>query len=265
MKSHTEVLIFHAGICDASAQILIDATPETAYADFKCTIPTQKRFRMEIKMEAKPNFKEMSTPKKLEYIWDYYKLPILCTVTAVIIAASLIHHYAVQKESVLDMIFVNGNDLYETPQILEPFFTSQGFDKKTQEISITTSLSFQLTDTGFLPDYYTTQALAAMFTVGNIDLFAAPPAVFDEYASVGFLADLHTLYSDEELAELEDFFVYAVSEKTGELFPCGLNLSDNKWIKESGYYSTDCYFGFTANGDDPAIASEFLSYLLSYQ
>mgnify|MGYP006874693314 FL=1 len=43
-------------------------------------------------MEAKPDFKNMSTGKKLEYVWDYYRFHILGTIVLVIVFGSIIHH-----------------------------------------------------------------------------------------------------------------------------------------------------------------------------
>ncbi len=214
-------------------------------------------------MEAKPNFKEMSTQKKVGYVWDYYRYHILGTIVAIAILVSIVHHYATLKESVFDMMFLNAMDI-EQPENLTTFFEQMGFDTETQEISVNTSMGFTISGDGYVDDPYTTQAVAAMFTVGDLDMFAAPSQIYNAYAAVGYLADLRVIFTDEELAQFEEQLVYVTLSETGEEIPCGFDLTDNAWVKESGYYSGECYFGITSNGDGSDLARDFLMYVLTY-
>lgn len=216
-------------------------------------------------MEARPDFKNMSIKKKLAYVWDYYRFHIGGIIVLAIVFGSIFHHYATMKESVMTAVFINGHSPYEGLPGLDEFFASQGFDEATQEINITTSLRLSLTEESYQADYYTLESLNAMFAVGDMDIFAAPYQLYNQFAPAGYVADLRIVFSEEELSAYEDILLYAVSTETGEEMPCGFDMSKNRWLKEYEYYSEEnCHMGIPANSDNPQIAKEFLLYLLNY-
>ena len=215
-------------------------------------------------MEAKPNFKEMSLKKKIGYVWDYYRLHIGIVLVLAIIIISLIHHYATLKESVLDLLFLNATNTYENPAGFDEFLTEQGFDMDKQTITLTTSLSFPLEEGSFQSDYYSTQALAAMFAAGDLDVFAAPKQIYNDFASAGYVADLRFLFTEEELAPYQDILIYTTDAETGEPFPSAFDLTGNRWLSKYAYYSDGYYLAVTANTDTPELTKEFFFYVLNY-
>ena len=215
-------------------------------------------------MEARPDFKNMSTKKKLGYVWDYYRFHIGGIIVLAIVFGSIIRHYATLKDSVMDMIFINAYSPYEGPQGFDNFFEEQGFDPNKEEITVATSLSFALTEDSYQVDYYTVQSLDAMIAVGDVDIFAAPWQIYDAYAAAGYIADLRIVFTEEELLAYEDLLIYATSVETGETMPCGFDLSNNRWVMEYDYYTDNCRFGIPANADDAELAKEFLLYILEY-
>lgn len=216
-------------------------------------------------MEARPDFKNMSTKKKFEYVWDYYRLHISIIIILTIIFSSIFHYYATMKEPVMSAVFINGYSPYEGLLGLDEFFTAQGFDADTQEISITTSLKLSLTEESYQADYYTLESLNAMFAAGDLDIFAAPRQLYNQFAPAGYVADLRIVFSEAELAAFEGILLYVTNTETGEKIPCGFDMSENRWLKEYEYYTEgNCHMGIPANSDNPAIAREFLLYLLNY-
>ena len=216
-------------------------------------------------MEARPDFKNMSAKNKLNYVWDYYRLPIGIILILTIIFIAIFNHYSSMKESVMNAVFINGYSPYEGLPGLEEFFDSQGFDADTQEIQIVTSLKLTLTDATYMDDYYTLESLNAMFAVGDMDIFAAPKQLYSQFAPAGYVADLRSVFSEEELSVYRDLLIYVENTETGENIPCGFDMSENKWLKEFEYYSEgDCHMGIPANADGPEIAKAFLLYLLNY-
>ena len=215
-------------------------------------------------MEAKPDFKNMSTGKKLEYVWDYYRFHILGTIVLVIVFGSIIHHYATIKTAVLDMIFLNAYSAENENDPFEEFLLEQGYDPNEYEVYLTTSLGFLLTEDDYQADYTTLQALSAMFSTGEVDVFATPPQVFVEYAPAGYMTDLSTVFTEDELAAYSDKIVYATLEETGETSPFAFNLNGCRWLNDYGYYAGDYYMAITANSDSPELTKEFILYILEY-
>ena len=215
-------------------------------------------------MEAKPDFKNMPTAKKVEYVWDYYRFHIMGIIVLVITLGSIIHHYATLKTVVLDMIFLNAYTVEDDDVPFEQFLTEQGYDPTEHQVYLTTSLSFALTEDGYQADYTTLQAISAMFSTGDVDVFAMPPQIFEEYASAGYTLDLSTVFTEEELATYSDRLVYSTLSETGESFPSALNLNGCGWLEESGFYAGDYYMAITVYSDSPELTKEFLLYILEY-
>ena len=61
-------------------------------------------------MEKKTDFKALSSKAKVQYIWDYYKWPILAVIVAVIFVIYLIYHYVTYRDPLLNVIMINCND-----------------------------------------------------------------------------------------------------------------------------------------------------------
>lgn len=215
-------------------------------------------------MEAKPDFKAMSTSKKLGYVWDYYRFHIVGIIILVIVFGSIIHHYATLKDSVLNMLFLNASTPLEETSAFDDFLLEQGYDLKEQEILVTTSLSFALEEASYQADYYSLQTLTALFAAGDLDVFASPYQIYNDFASAGYVADLRTIFTEEELSSYEDIIIYTTLTETGETFPSAFNLEGNRWIEASGYYEDGCYFAVTANTDNPDLTKAFILYVLNY-
>lgn len=214
-------------------------------------------------MEAKPDFKAMSTQKKLGYVWDYYRFHILGIIVLVITTGSIIHHYATLKESVLDMLFLNAHAIEEPQKPFEDFLSARGYDLSDYEIRVTTSLRFALREGSYQEDYYTIQTLSALFAAGDLDIFTAPQQIYNDFASAGYVADLRTVFTEDELASYGDMVIYTNLLETGEAFPSGFNLERNPWMIENGYYDDGCYLSITANTDNPELTKEFILYILN--
>lgn len=215
-------------------------------------------------MEAKPDFKAMSTTKKLEYVWDYYRFHILGIIILVITFGSIVHHYATIKTSVLDMVFLNAYPLEEDMAPFDDFLEQQGYNPKDYEVYVTTSLSYVLTEESYQEDYYTNQGLSAMFATGELDIFVTPHQVFHDFASYGYVSDLRHFFTEEELTALGDMVIYTTLLETGETFPSGLNMEGNPWFIQNGYYDTGCYLAVTTGTDTPELTKDFILYILNY-
>ena len=214
-------------------------------------------------MEAKPNFKEMTYKKKLEYIWDYYKFFILGSIFIIYALSSTIYNHFTEKECLLKMIMVNGTIPYDGAIFADDFLLEKGFNPDTQEI-IVSSVGLTLSEKTYQQDYYTVQALIARLTSGDIDIMSAPPEIFKDYAQEGYFLNLQTIFSEDELALYKEYLVYATDINTNENYPCGLDLSNNTWIEKYGYYYDDCQFGILYNLPHLETTKEFLLYILNY-
>jgi hypothetical protein len=58
-------------------------------------------------MEQKTPFKELTFSQKIQYIWDYYKIPIFLVIIGIIAVTTFIHGRLAQKNTVLSVLCVN--------------------------------------------------------------------------------------------------------------------------------------------------------------
>lgn len=212
-------------------------------------------------MEAKPKFKEMNTKKKIEYIWDYYKVIILCSIFAIYAIGSAIYNHVTEKECLLKLIMINGNIPYDGAIFADDFLQEQDLKPDTQEI-VVSSIGLGLTNETYQEDFNTTQALIVRLTSGNIDIMSAPSDIYKDYAKEGYYSNLNDIFTPDELARYEDLLVFTTDSVTNETYPCGFDLSNSRWIDKYGYYSGDCQFGIIYNCTHTELAKEFLLFIL---
>ena len=215
-------------------------------------------------MEAKVNLKELPTKKRISYIWDYYKLWIIGGLFALYTLISGIYQYATAKECLLQLIMVNAKISINETIFAEDYLVAAGFDLEEYELNAS-SIELKMTPESYQQDYYTMQSMIARLTSGDIDIFAASASIFAPYAAEGYLMNLKEIFTESELSEYEAYIVYTTDSKTNETYPCAFDFSQNKWIKQHGYYSDSCQFGILYNSSNIEQAKDFLLYILNYQ
>ena len=58
--------------------------------------------------------------------------------------------------------------------------------------------------------------------------------------------------------------VYATDSETGETLPCGLELNDNQWLSDYGYYTGTVCFGIAYATDNKGNAVDFFHYVMNW-
>lgn len=213
-------------------------------------------------MEKKTAFKDLSRKAKVQYIWDYYRLHIIAAICLVAFVISMIVHYAAYRESVLDIVMVNTLNPYEeSVSSTDEFFEQEGFTKK-EEVTVDTSITFS-DDDNYSTNYYSDQKLTLKLSVGGADVLFAPEFVFQQYADAGSLMPLTDYLTADELEQYKDMIVYATDSETGETPPCGLELNDNQWLSDYGYYTGTVYFGIAYATDNKENAVDFFHYVMN--
>ena len=175
---------------------------------------------------------------------------------------SMIVHYAAYRESVLDIVMVNTLNPYEeNVSSTDEFFEQEGFTKK-EEVTVDTSITFS-DDDNYSTNYYSDQELTLKLSVGGADVLFAPEFVFQQYADAGSLMPLTDYLTADELEQYKDMIVYATDSETGETLPCGLELNDNQWLSDYGYYTGTVCFGIAYAADNKENAVDFFHYVMN--
>lgn len=214
-------------------------------------------------MEKKTDFKALSGKAKVQYVWDYYRWPIIITVITAAVLGSLIHHFVTYQEPLLNVIMINNPSALNTTEdgFIE-FLTDAGYEYEEDSILLVSDLNFP--EDGQGADYNNYMALSTMIAAGGQDLFFGTGTVFLNYADVGALADLSDILSPELLEKYADQLIYSTNDGAVEAYPCAVELTDHEWLKKYNYYDT-CYFGVFASAQNPQLAAQFADFLLNYE
>lgn len=141
-------------------------------------------------------FRQMSLTGKLEYIYTYFKWPIILAVVAVVILCSAVYRFAAKKEAVLYAAYVNvsvGTDLES--QLHDGYLEEEGLDPQKHEIYFYRDL--YLSEDPAAEDhefaYASKMKLLATITDQKLDLVLMNREAYDILSRSGYLMALDGL------------------------------------------------------------------------
>ena len=224
--------------------------------------------------------------QRIQYIWDYYKLPIVICLIFLYIAGYIVYGHFSRKETLLYTGLVN---VAASEQLADElalgFLDFLDADSSKAELKLYTGL--YLTDNPDDPNHEYTYA-SRIKTVASIDdeqldVVLMNKEAFDAFSQSGYLYNIEELLRDtapEALAKwnpclvtntviLEDnakdlmldssLSYQAVTDE----FPMGLLVSKQGLFKEAGF-EYDVYLGVIKNSPRMDMAAEYIEYLYSY-
>lgn len=207
--------------------------------------------RDEIKKE-NIKLKDMPPKKKAEYIWEYYKIPIIAVIAAIIFIVTFTRDYRINKRPYfLDAIVINSDIAYAADNyLLNDYIKYAGVDTKTYNIAVDTSI--YIDEEKF--DQMTmanSQKVMALFAAGELDVVLGPDSIMDSYGKMEAFMDLSEVLDEERIKELEDkgceiyyTTVYEDDEngtpRPVRTYPAGVYLDDSGYLAsiEGGVFKT---------------------------
>ncbi len=233
------------------------------------------------------NLKTLKGKTKLQYIWDYYKLPLALPGILLYILAYNLYSRLTDKESVLSTALVNvnaGETL--TEGLCDGFPASMNLNPSKCRVELYTGL--YLTDDELNEYHQYTYAsrmkILAMIDGELLDVVLMNKEAFDAFSQNGYLCDLEELLTrtdsglydaiQQDLADniviLEDnqdellFDASASYHAVTEEHRYGIDLSQTSLVGSAGF-NEPVYFGLIANSPHTDIAVEYLKYLYDYK
>lgn len=204
--------------------------------------------------EMTKSFRQLTGKQKLQYIWDYYKFPIVVACILVYIAGYLLYGQLTKKDTVLHTALINISAGESSIEMLSTdFLESQNMDSKKNELLLTTGL--YLTDDTHDPNFQYAHAsqikLLASIDNEELDVVLMDKKVFDFFTENDYLYNLKELLSGEK-----DSSAYAaITEES----PTGINLSNSPLIKKAGFEDT-IYLGVIKNTTHIDMTTRYIRY-----
>lgn len=225
-------------------------------------------------------FKDLHGTAKIQYIWDYYKLPIVVSCISLYIVGYIIYGRMTHKDTLLYTALVNvnaGETLTEELSLNYLDYLHANPSKETIELYTNLYLTDDETNQYYEYTYASSTKIVASIDAERLDVVLMDKEAFDAFSQNGYLYNMEEfliqqspeLYSilqsslEKNIVILEDNALEAgldlsvsYSAKTTE-FPMAVNLSQSSIIKQAGFNDV-VYLGILAN--TPRI-DEVVSYL----
>lgn len=172
-------------------------------------MPVMDEFR-----EEREAIKNSSLSYKIKYIWDYYKWLIIGIIIAIPIFVSIVKDIASAKDYIFYGIFLNSFAESESvDSYMNDFAMEYQLDTENYDILLDNSLNMQFEnyDDGSMA---TIHRIIASISIGELDILAADPTVFEHYATSDIFTDLSTILTDAQLEQLQPYFYYVDGAET---------------------------------------------------
>lgn len=287
IRIFTPAIILGQGLCALLCSYLLsrifmllegnpDGAEDTGNPTLKAETPDKK----------KSPFKDLHGTAKLQYIWDYYKLPITVICIALYIAGYIAYRHLTQKETLLYAALVNvnaGETL--TKELSIDYLDYLQANPSKEDISLYTELYLTDNETSQYHEYTyaSSTKIIASIDAEQLDVVFMDREAFDAFSQNGYLYNMEDFLAkhtppqlnsllqsslENNIVILEDNVLEAgldpsisYSAKTEE-YPMAVNLSQSNIIEQAGFNDI-VYLGIIANTPRIDEAASYLEYLFS--
>ncbi len=138
-------------------------------------------------------FRAMSLPQKLEYIFAYYKLPLVLVFIAAVALGSVLNYQLTHKEPVLYVAYCNvGLPEEQDQELFDGFLASMGANPKTQESYRYYNLYLSEAEESVDHQYSYASRLKTLAAVDaeELDVVFMNQGAYDLLSASGYLMDL---------------------------------------------------------------------------
>lgn len=214
-------------------------------------------------MSEKEKFGLMTKQQKKEYIMEYYVPKILFVTAIVAVILFFMVKYFTAGSAVLNIVAVNTTQQESEANektYYGDFLAENDLDVKKEYVSISTGIGVSSNPNDAMSQD-SLQLIQNKFMAGAVDVFFADSDLVLSLGEFGYMQNLDTVLSDELKEKYKDSFVYATVIETGEKMPVGINIANNPWVKDTGWYGGDVAVGFGENAKNMELAIKFLEYI----
>ena len=222
--------------------------------------------------------------KKVQYIWDYYKLPIVVLCIFLYIITYSLYVNFTHKETVLytDLVNVSASESL-TAQLSTDFLDFIDTDTSKETMQLYTGLYLTDDETNPYHEYTYASRMKILASIDSeqLDVVLMNKEAFDAFSQNGYLCDLMELLSDKDTVLLNEckpdlvtntiilednsvdlqFDPSITYQAVTEEHPFGLDMSQSGLIGKSMFDDT-VYLGIIANSPRKETAIDYIKYLM---
>lgn len=202
----------------------------------------------------KAAFQALHGRRRLEFIWDYYRIPIIAaaSILALLLLGAVFN--IGRGDTAMYVVLVNAGEDVES-SVFDELLERSGMELngKTVHVASNYKLGGEFSEAY---DAQTLQVLAALFSIGDLDLFGADEAVFRSYAVKDAFVDL-SLFIEKALLERHEADLLRYTNSDGQEIVGGIRLHAGSPLHRAGYYAGDVLLGIPSQAEhlEEAIAA----------
>ncbi|HCD42160.1 MAG TPA: hypothetical protein DEQ64_00125 [Lachnoclostridium sp.] len=216
--------------------------------------------------EERDKLKNMSLKDRLWYIWEYYKIPIIIAVVAVVFISSIGSAvYNNRFETALSCVIINSSPTGETDSVDDYF--NQGFRqyidlKEDAKIDVDYSMSLTFDESSMNEFTYAQMAkITAMISSKSLDVMIGKPDTIDHFGEMGGFVDLKELLPADVYDKAKENFYFVTNQETGEKAACGILIGNTDFCKKTGLIIDDPILAVMSNSTHTDTAVELIRYV----
>lgn len=194
----------------------------------------------------KEKWKRMNGRERLQYLWDYEKIPIFAAALVLVLGIYALCYHTGRGKTDLFIVLVNTDQLLEEEARSDDVFHRLlGDEKKTIQLDVDAGMTLRQAWETVDTDVQTMQVLSVLFGIGDMDVFAADPDIFTLFAEKDGFEDLGLLLPQEWQAAHPDLLIRYTNEG-GQSKAGGLRLLPGSPLHEAGIFSGEAVIGIAS-------------------
>ncbi len=203
-------------------------------------------------------FRRLKGKAKLQFIWDYYKIPVIALLLAIAVICINTGYAVTRGKTQMYLVMVNAAE--GDPEAVQLQAREAGVIGEDRRIQIESTYSLKM-DGSAETDGETVMVLAALFGIGDMDVFAANDEVFQMYTAQDGFENLGVLLPQELQQKFSADLVRYTNEQGNEKVG-GVVLHEGSALHRAGYYSGDVVIGVAVQAEHLEEAVAFIRMLL---
>ena len=188
---------------------------------------------LDSEVSVKEKFKTLSTKNKVEFIYDYYKLPIIGSLIAIIVISYMAYSFITKQDTYCNITYygstINTDNFNKIKDTLNKNIL--GNDKK---YTIFTDSLLIATNSNYGDDPTTTQAFAVKLAASEIDILLVEKNNFEYFAANNMLLDLNSLEGFDSL-NISNTDLVTAKDENGNNNLYGIKVDNINLLKDSGF------------------------------
>lgn len=202
-----------------------------------------------------------NSASKRAFVWDYYKYPIIGIAAVLVIVILMLVNNIGRGKVGMYAVLVNTDSLVMEcdDTVFDKYIEAGGWNLGNKKTDVNDRYMLG-SENNEAADVETLQVLTALFSISDMDLYAADKTYFDYFAVEGGFADL-SLLIDKELLDKTD--LYYTENSDGTRYVSGIVLHEGSPLHKAGYYHNDVYIGVVARAENLEAALSFVKGILS--